>query len=105
MQGSIWFTGACARLMDLIVARSDGASGPLSLPSLRRTSFSSAASSPKSTVVGCALQSAVVFFTNATVGAALGVGATDGVGTGAADGIATADALAAGAVSGFGSSQ
>src|SRR6185312_6465316 len=82
--------------------RSAGVIGPFSFESLRRTSFSRAASS-NSTVAGCGLQSARVFFTKAGAGGVLAEGAGVGVGAGAADGSATAEA--AGGASAFGSSQ
>src|ERR1019366_1557210 len=97
MHGSIWCTGVFDRLIDLICARSDGVIGPLSLLSLRRTSFSSDASSPKSTAAGCALQSAAAFFTNVGAGAA-GCEGVGGAGAGAA-------ASGAAGLSLFGSSQ
>src|SRR5580693_6276076 len=89
MHGSIWWTFWLAeRLIDLIVPRSAGVIGPLSLLSLRRTSFSSTASSPKSTSVGWGLQSATDFFTYFGGGGVV----ADGVGTGVGAGAATAAA-------------
>src|SRR5580658_4736676 len=84
MHGSTWWIVEVDRLIDLICARSDGVIGPLSLPSLRRTSFSSSASSPKSISAGCALQSAAVFFTTWGAGGVDGGGGGVGVGAGAA---------------------
>src|SRR5580658_8536086 len=79
MHGSSWWIGSCVvRLIDLIVARSAGEIGPLSFCSLRRTSFSRAALSVKSTLVGCGLQSAALFFTNAGGGGAGGGGGVGG---------------------------
>src|SRR5580700_8297451 len=81
MHGSSWWIGSCVvRLIDLIVARSAGEIGPLSFCSLRRTSFSRAALSVKSTLVGCGLQSAALFFTNAGGGGAGGGGGVGGGG-------------------------
>ena len=75
--------------------------GPLSLPSLRRTSFSSAASSPKSTVGACALQSAALRFVNVGVGAGAGTVGDGAGGTTVTEGAASGAA----AVSVFGSSH
>src|ERR1700722_18679491 len=84
MHGSSWWIGSCVvKLIDLIWASSAGEIGPLSFCSLRRTSFSSAALSVKSTLAGCALQSDALFFTNAGGGGGRGGGGADGEGAGA----------------------
>src|SRR5580700_4742785 len=81
-----------ARLIDLIVARSAGVIAPLSFPSLRRTSCSSTASSPKSTT--CGLQSVATRFTNLGAGGVEATGAGGGV-AGGAEAEAVADGAGA----------
>src|SRR5579863_5064252 len=99
MHGSIWCIAlAWERLIDLMVARSAGVMLPVALLSFRRTSASRVASSPKSMVVGCGLQSATVRFLKTAVGAGGGVGSGAAVGGGGA-----LDAAAAGSA-GFGES-
>src|SRR5580692_1744114 len=69
-----------------MVARSEGVIAPASLPSLRRTSCSSAASSSKSIELGCGLQSEASFFFTVLIGSGGGAGGTGGgLAAGAAD--------------------
>src|SRR5580698_9659813 len=71
-----------------MVARSEGVIAPASLPSLRRTSCSSAASSSKSIELGCGLQSEASFFFTVLIGSGGGAGGTGGTGGGLAAGAA-----------------